>query len=61
MSKDPAITKTPLLNVTDAIDWREYFHAVVDRLWLVILCMVVAGIYAAYSLSTVQTLSLIHI
>ena len=55
MSKDPANTKNPIQNVTDAIDWREYFHAVVDRLWLVILCMVVAGIYAAYSLSTVQT------
>ena len=55
MSKDPANTKNPIHNVTDAIDWREYFHAVVDRLWLVILSIVVAGIYAAYSLSTVQT------
>jgi capsular exopolysaccharide synthesis family protein len=55
MSKDPISTRNPLQNVTDAIDWREYFHAVVDRLWLVILCMVVGGIYAAYSLSTAQT------
>jgi succinoglycan biosynthesis transport protein ExoP len=55
MSKDSINTRNPVQAVTDAIDWREYFHAVVDRLWLVILCMVVAGIYAAYSLSTVKT------
>lgn len=55
MSKDTINTRNPVQAVTDAIDWREYFHAVVDRLWLVILCMVVAGIYAAYSLSTVET------
>jgi len=55
MSKDTINTRNPVQAVTDAIDWREYFHAVVDRLWVVILCMVVAGIYAAYSLSTVET------
>jgi succinoglycan biosynthesis transport protein ExoP len=55
MSKDTINPRNPVQAVTDAIDWREYFHAVVDRLWLVILCMVVAGIYAAYSLSTVET------
>jgi len=55
MSKDPNNYKTPASAVTDAIDWREYFHAVVDRLWLVILCLVVSGIYAAYKLSTVET------
>ena len=55
MSKETINSRNPVQAVTDAIDWREYFHAVVDRLWLVILCMVVAGIYAAYSLSTVET------
>lgn len=55
MSKDPNNYKNPASAVTDAIDWREYFHAVVDRLWLVILCLVVSGIYAAYKLSTVET------
>ncbi len=55
MSKDTNNYKNPGQAVTDAIDWREYFHAVVDRLWLVILCLVVAGIYAAYKLSTVET------
>ena len=55
MSKDTFQYKTPVQAVTDAIDWREYFHAVVDRLWLVILCLVVSGIFAAYKLSTVET------
>ncbi|MFY8268658.1 MAG: GumC family protein, partial [Terrimicrobiaceae bacterium] len=39
----------------DSIDWREYFHAVVDRLWIVILCVILSGIYAGYSLSKVET------
>lgn len=55
MSKDTFHSKTPVQAVTDAIDWREYFHAVVDRLWLVILCLVVSGIFAGYKLSTVET------
>lgn len=55
MSKDTFHSKTPVQTVTDAIDWREYFHAVVDRLWLVILCLVVSGIFAGYKLSTVET------
>ena len=55
MSKDTFQPKNPIQTATDAIDWREYFHAVVDRLWLVILCLVVSGIFAAYKLSTVET------
>ena len=55
MSKDTFHSKTPVQAVTDAVDWREYFHAVVDRLWLVILCLVVSGIFAGYKLSTVET------
>ncbi len=39
----------------DAIDWREYFHAVVDRLWIVILCVILSGIYAGFNLSKVET------
>lgn len=39
----------------EGIDWREYFHAVVDRLWIVILCAVVGGIYAGVTLSKVET------
>ena len=39
----------------EGIDWREYFHAVVDRLWIVILCVVVGGIYAGVTLSKVET------
>lgn len=55
MSKDTFQSKNPIQTATDAIDWREYFHAVVDRLWLVILCLVISGIFAAYKLSTVET------
>jgi len=40
MSKDSINSRNPVQAVTDAIDWREYFHAVVDRMWMVILCMV---------------------
>jgi succinoglycan biosynthesis transport protein ExoP len=56
MSKETLATKTASQTVSDAIDWREYFHAVVDRLWIVILCLVVSGIYAGYSLSKVETI-----
>ena len=52
-------TKTPhtpsLAPIQEAIDWREYFHAVVDRLWIVILCVVLGGIYAGVNLSKVET------
>jgi succinoglycan biosynthesis transport protein ExoP len=56
MSKETLATKPIIQSVSDAIDWREYFHAVVDRLWIVILCLVVSGIYAGYSLSKVETI-----
>lgn len=39
----------------ESIDWREYFHAVVDRLWVVILCLIVSAIYAGYSLTKTET------
>lgn len=55
MSKETIASKPHAPAVTDAIDWREYFHAVIDRLWIVILCLVVAGIYAGYSLSKIET------
>jgi len=52
-------TKTPHTPspapIQEAIDWREYFHAVVDRLWIVILCVVLGGIYAGVNLSKVET------
>jgi len=56
MSKETLAAKPIIQSVSDAIDWREYFHAVVDRLWIVILCLVVSGIYAGYSLSKVETI-----
>ena len=43
------------MSISDAIDWREYFHAVVDRFWIVVLCVILGGIYAAHTLSSVQT------
>jgi capsular exopolysaccharide synthesis family protein len=55
MSKDTLAPKTHSQPASDAIDWREYFHAVVDRLWIVILSVVVSGIYAGYSLSKIET------
>jgi capsular exopolysaccharide synthesis family protein len=56
MTKETAKPKaTPPPASHDSIDWREYFHAVVDRLWIVILCVIVSGIYAGYSLSKVET------
>lgn len=56
MSKETlATSKTQTHMAADAIDWREYFHAVVDRLWIVILALVVSGIYAGYSLSKIET------
>ncbi len=45
----------PAGSVSDAIDWREYFHAVVDRFWIVVLCIILGGIYAAHTLSSVET------
>ena len=45
----------PAGSVNDAIDWREYFHAVVDRFWIVVLCIILGGIYAAHTLSSVET------
>lgn len=37
-------------------DWREYFHAIRDRLWIVILCLVLGAIGAALYLSRLETL-----
>ncbi len=56
MNKENDI-KTPPASppVQEGIDWREYFHAVVDRLWIVILCVVLGGIYAGVTLSKVET------
>ncbi|MEI8294597.1 MAG: polysaccharide biosynthesis tyrosine autokinase [bacterium] len=51
----PHMSATPSLPGQDSIDWREYFHAVVDRLWIVILCVVLGGIYAGVNLSKVET------
>ena len=47
----PPETAAPL----DSLDWREYFHAVVDRLWIVILCVILGGIYAGFTLSKIET------
>jgi len=55
MSKETLANKPHSHTATDAIDWREYFHAVVDRLWIVILSVVISGIYAGYSLSKIET------
>ncbi len=56
MSKSASSSHHQATSVTpDAIDWREYFHAVVDRLWIVILCLLVGAIYAGYSLTKVET------
>ena len=57
MSKETATHKPPNTPQApqDSSDWREYFHAVVDRLWIVILCVILSGIYAGYSLSKVET------
>lgn len=56
MSKSASTSSHNPTSVTpDAIDWREYFHAVVDRLWIVILCLLVGAIYAGYSLTKVET------
>lgn len=56
MSKETLATKPQSQSTSDAIDWREYFHAVVDRLWIVILSVVVAAVYAGYSLSKIETI-----
>ncbi len=47
--------QSPASLTPDSIDWREYFHAVVDRLWIVILCLIFSALYAGYSLSEVET------
>lgn len=51
----PSAPPPPPPSNQEGIDWREYFHAVVDRLWIVILCAVVGGIYAGVTLSKVET------
>ncbi|PAZ01091.1 MAG: hypothetical protein CAK90_02025 [Spartobacteria bacterium AMD-G4] len=59
MNKETDLKKPPSASPPppsqEGIDWREYFHAVVDRLWIVILCVVVGGIYAGVTLSKVET------
>lgn len=56
MSKSsPTAAQSSSVHAPDAIDWREYFHAVVDRLWIVILCLIVSAVYAGYSLTKVET------
>ena len=46
---------TQAMAAPDSIDWREYFHAVVDRLWVVILCLILSAIYAGYNLTKSET------
>ena len=46
---------TQAMAAPDSIDWREYFHAVVDRLWVVILCLILSAIYAGYNLTKTET------
>jgi succinoglycan biosynthesis transport protein ExoP len=59
MSKDTTPTKLQTHQSghgqTESVDWREYFHAVIDRLWIVILCIVLSGIYAGYTVSQAET------
>ena len=40
---------------TDATDWREYFHAIRERLWIVILCLVLGGIGAGVNMLRQET------
>ena len=46
---------TQAMAAPDSIYWREYFHAVVDRLWVVILCLTLSAIYAGYNLTKSET------
>lgn len=57
MSTEQAIQPRPpeITPPLESLDWREYFHAVVDRLWIVILCVVLGGIYAGFTLSKIET------
>ena len=57
MSTDQAIQPRPPESASpiESIDWREYFHAVIDRLWIVILCVILGGIYAGFTLSKIET------
>ena len=57
MSTEQAIQPRPpeITPPLESLDWREYFHAVVDRLWIVILCVILGGIYAGFTLSKIET------
>jgi len=57
MSTDQAIQPRPPESAPplESIDWREYFHAVIDRLWIIILCVILGGIYAGFTLSKIET------
>lgn len=57
MSTDQAIQPRPpeATPPLESIDWREYFHAVIDRLWVVVLCVILGGIYAGFTLSKIET------
>lgn len=57
MSTDQATQPRPPESAPplESIDWREYFHAVIDRLWIVILCVILGGIYAGFTLSKIET------
>lgn len=40
---------------TETSDWREYYHAVRQRFWIVLLAMVLGGILAALNMSRQET------
>lgn len=38
-----------------SFDWHDYYHAILERLWIVILCLVLGGIAAAMHLKDQET------
>ena len=42
-------------NTGESFDWHDYYHAVIERLWVVILCLVLGGIAAALHLKGQET------
>jgi len=41
---------------SEPLDWREYYHAIYDRLWIVILCTVLGAVGAAFKLTMEETM-----
>lgn len=56
MNETQNIAEGTVEPASDPTDWRDYYHAIHDRLWIVILCTVLGAVGAAFKLSMDETM-----